>query len=295
VASVIATLSPSDFDEAFRFRTDFGLRSDETWIRQVASDPTSNRTSYGVPLTIDEVSELDTRNRTADQIRDWVTGYGERHPDEWAGAFIDQPSGGTFVALFTGNLDRHRLALFAGIWPKANLEIRQVKWSLAALDAFKERVEKDGAWLAALPADVRSLGVDIVGNRVTVDISSPIPTAPQLVLEHFGGDATLLNVTSDDNGALLLPPGLLTVTVTDPQGAPIRGLACIAYPDASGASDPRPAPIPTTDSDGTCELAVRATGYWVVIEDPREPQRALAFGRAVVGSGDPAVITIVVE
>lgn len=295
LGSVLGDLPPTDLEEARRFRTDFGLRSDDAWIRQVAADPTANRTAYGVPLTVGEIGELDRRNRTADQIRDWVIGYGEHHPDEWAGAFIDQHSGGALVAQFTGHLETHRLALFAHIWPKANLEVRQVRWPQSALEALRERVEGDEAWMAAVPADVRSLGIDIVGNRVVLEISSPIPTAAQLILEHFGGDAAPLSVASDGNGGLLIPPGILIVKVTDAAGAPRRGLACVAYPDAGGASNPRPDPVPTTDASGICRLSVRATGYWVVIEDPQQPQSALAFGRAVVGSGDPAEITIVVH
>jgi len=39
----------------------------------------------------------------------------------------------------------------------------------------------------------------------------------------------------------------------------------------------------------------RTTLDWIVIADPTDPDRPLAVGRVVVGSRDPAAMTIVVK
>jgi hypothetical protein len=280
-------------DEARQFRTSFGLRSDDGWIASVARDPGSDRITYGVPLTAEEVDELGRRIRDVEAIRDFVITYGEEHPEAWGGAYIDQDAGGVLVAQFTANLEQHRLALLGNIWPKASLDIQQVRWTQTQLEAAKERISKDEPWFATLPAVVTSLGLDDRGNRVVARISTPNPDASDLVLAHFGFDDSLLQVMSDGTGARLLGRGTLIVTVVDASNRPVSGVGCAAYPDLDGATDPHPDPMPTTDGAGRCLLDLRATGYWIHIERRTSPTTLIAIGRALVVAGKSATIQIV--
>src|SRR5262245_54491332 len=182
LASAQASLSLDQLAEARRFRTDFGLRSDDAWILGVASDPASDLASYGVPLTNDEVAELDRRIRNVDGIRAIVIGYGEDHPNDWAGAYIDHEAGGVLVAQFARNADLHRLALLAQICPKAHLEIRPVRWSLDELESFGARLPSEEGWFASVPAVLTGFGPNVVLNRVEIQVSSANPAAADLIL-----------------------------------------------------------------------------------------------------------------
>jgi hypothetical protein len=292
-ATTVPTLTGPGLEEARRFRTDFGLRSDEGWIRTVAADASSDRTTYGVPLTAEEIDELGRRAREIDQIVPIVVGYGEAHETEWGGAYIDQESG-SVVALFTDHVDAHRLALLAQVWPKAKLQLRQVRWTKTQLETAKAKFRSEEEWISTVPADVTSLGINIEANRIDATLSSPNPGAVELVLTHFGWEAALLKVSSDGTGAKLLKPATLEVNVTDESGRAYSGLACIAYPDLAGATDPRPDPLPLTDASGRCVLSLRATGYWIEIERPNAPGVVLATIRAVMRAGESASIGVVV-
>jgi hypothetical protein len=286
-------LSSAGLEDARRFRTDFGLRSDDGWILAVAGDPASDRTTYGVPLTAEEVTELGRRAHDVDQIVPIVVAYGEAHPAQWAGAYID-PASNSVVGLFTGDLELHRLAIFAQVWPKAGVEVRQVARSKTELEAAKARVHDDEAWLSTIPAVVVSLGINIELNRLEARLSSPNPLATRLVLSHFGWDESLLQVSSDGTGARLLAPSALTVKVADVAGTPKPGLACIAYPDVPGATDPRPDPLPLTNASGECELGLRATGYWIEIERPSEPFHVLGTTRVVLRPAESLSVELTV-
>ncbi len=222
--------------------------------------------------------------------------YGEAHPAEWGGAYIDQEAGGLLVALFTDHIELHRIALFGQLSPAARLELRQVKRSQAELEAAKERVRADDAWFATIPADLTSLGLDTVGNRLTARVSSPNPNAAELIVKHFGWDDTMLQVSSDGTGARLLARATLRVTVVDESGNPVSGHRCVAYPDVPGATDPRPdPPLPLSDASGTCVLDVRATGYWIHIERAADASQPLAIVRAVVAPGETVAVQAVVK
>lgn len=293
LVSPAPTLSVNELTEASRFRTDFGLRTDDAWIAAVARDPGSDRTTYGVPLSAAEVEELGRRIRDVNQIRAVVITYGEAHPQDWGGAWIYQEAGGVLVAQFTAHIELHRLALWGQIWPNAKLEIRQVRWTQGELLAAKERVKSDDAWFATLPASISSIGIDDSANRVVVRLSSPNPSAPQLVAAHFGLDESLLDVSSDGTGADLLERGTLTVEVVDPSGRPVAGVGCAAYSDLPGASDPHPMPMPITDASGMCHLVLRATGYWIQIERLAEPPEVIAIARAIVSEGKSGSIRVI--
>lgn len=268
--------------DARRFREDYGLRADDEWIRDVAADPTSDRTSFGVPLTTGEVAELNRRTAAADEIKNLVVDYALAHADEYAGAYTDQQRGGIFVAQFSGHVAEHKAALFARVRPGAPLEVREVRWSLEQLEAFASRLQGAGGWFRTIPAYLTGYGPNVPTNRVNVQISSVDPDAAAKIEAHFRWTNEIVEVETDGTGALLLPTGTLRIVARDSGGVPVPGLACVAIPDLDGAYEPRPIPMPTTDEIGRCVLRLPATGYWIRLEVGEAPPELVAIGRAVV-------------
>lgn len=289
-----SALAARDIAEARRFRMDFGLRSDESWIREVAADPTSadGKMQFGVPLTPSEVQELERRATGIEAIRELVIAYGLAHPDEYAGAWIDQPGGGILVTQFSGHVEEHRAALRSRVSPNAPLEVRQVQRSLAYLKAEAARIDPNDPWFRSIPAVVISAGVDDVANQVFIRISSINADATRLIEDHFGWHGAVL-VESDGTGALLLPRGSLVITVRDARGNPVPGLRCVAIPDLAGAYE-APVDAPRTNEEGVCRIDLPATGYWIRIERTQDPRSHVAIERSVVVEGRTSALAITV-
>jgi hypothetical protein len=276
---------------AMRFREDFGLRADDSWILAVAADPSADRTTFGVPLTVAEVQELNGRAQSIDAMRDVVVGYTATQPD-WAGTWVDQTRGGVLVVQFTGLLDIHRAALLSHIRPLAPIEIRLVRWSVAELQGFANQVTAEQGWFETLPAVVIGYGPDVTLDRLKIDLSSADPDVARKIESHFGWTDDVVSVSSDGTGALLLPTGRLVIHVLAHDGHPLAGLGCVATPDISGAYDPRPVPLPRTDAQGVCDLVLPASGYSLRFEIGEGPPRLVAQGRATVVAGATTEVTV---
>ena len=284
---------PADnLDEARRFREAYGLRADETWLREVAADPGAElgRQRYGIPLTADEVRELDRRAAGIDSIRRIVVDYGLAHPDEYAGAFIDHQRDGVLVVQFAGASDVHERALNRLVRPDAPLEVRAVRWSLRELEAFASRLDGQDGWFRSIPAVLVGYGPAISDNRVSIDVSSVVPNIEAIVEAHFGWKDVAL-VRSDGTGALLLESGRLRVLVVGRAGDPVEGLECAPVADLAGAYE-TPTEGVRTDERGICELDLPATGYWIRLERGGGPPEVVAMGRAVVRAGEVTEVTM---
>jgi hypothetical protein len=279
--------------EAKRFRQDFGLRADDAWILQVAADP-SAADEYGVPLTPEEGTELDRRAATVEPMRAVIAPYGQQHPGEYAGVWIDQTKGGMVIAQFTRRIDQHRAALAGQMRPGAPLEVREVKWTLAELTAMAGRLRGADRWFASIDAFLLSVGVDVATNRVKIEISSANPEAADEIAAHFGLQGKVL-VVSDGTGAGLLPYGSLLVKAVDDRGKPVPGLDCIFVADLPGAHE-TPIPPPRTDRNGSCSLEVPATGYWIRLQQHVGNQRSVAgLSRVVVSPDTTTRVSLRVE
>lgn len=288
----IASPTEQEIADATRFRKDYGLRADDAWVRQIADDATANRTSFGVPLTVQEVDDLNHRPAAIEDIKALVVDYGRAHPEDYAGAFTDQQHGGQFVAQFSANVAAHRAALFAQVRPGAPLDVREVHWSLRQLQAFADQLDGNDPWFETIPAVIIGWGPDVIANRLWIEASSIDADLEKRIESHFGWPSGLIAVESDGTGALLLETGTLRVIARKAHGEPIAGLACVAIPDLDGAYDPRPVPMPTTDATGTCALRLPATGYWIRLEKGEAPPTLVAIGRAVVVAGHTEEVII---
>lgn len=279
-ATATVVLTRDQLAEAVRFRRTFGLRADEFWIRKVAADPGADWLAFGTPLSSEELDDLERRNGAGfETMKQAVIAYGMAHKGEWAGAFTDQARGGILVIQFSGHLDQHRAALASTLQPDAKVEFRAVRWSLGELEAQAQRLRGTDSWFRTIPAVLQSYGVDITTDRIKVRISSVDPLAAGMIEDHFGLSG-MIDVESDDTGAMLVPTGMLRVFARDGAGHPVRGLRCEARPDIGDAVDGGGT---ETDRAGRCRLKLPATGTWVLLIQGSGPTRTVVgIGRAVV-------------
>jgi len=274
--AAVATISPSDLADAIRFRTSSGLRSDQEWITNVASDPRSRQgvAEFGVPLLPEELPELAHRAANSDAVFDVVQAYGQRYPEDFAGVFVDNAGTGAVVALFSGELPSHEADLRALVNPRASLEIRQARWSLSELERFKELVDGDQAWLPTIDASFIRSQVIPQANSVELRISSADPSAADVVVRHYEGGGWL-HVISDGIGPWGGPTGSLVVRAVIPAGViPERSYVCHLIPDEPAAF-PDPGVQYDIDDQRECRFnSIGATGYRVQL---------LGDGSTVVG------------
>ena len=79
-ATALTEPTAEEVTSALRFRTTFGLRADDPWIRAVFSDPASDR-SFGVPLLPDEVAVVMNAQASANAIDGSRRGLRSDGPD----------------------------------------------------------------------------------------------------------------------------------------------------------------------------------------------------------------------
>ncbi len=147
-----------------------------------------------------------------------VQGYLTQHADVSGGVYIDNDAGGVLTVLFTDDPAPHLAAIAALIGRDGQVVVaRQVRWTEAELRDVQDRVTADQAFLGSLPAKMTTASVDIIGNIAELTISSPVPDAGQLIVDHFGA-AGKLRVISDGTGILLLPTGRILGHIVAPAG-----------------------------------------------------------------------------
>lgn len=113
--------------------------------------------------------------------------YGAEHADQFGGMYIDPPGGSSVVMLFTADVERHQSAVTA-ILP--GTRVRQVEHTEGELVALLESFDFQA--LQAQGIEVIGGSVDVIGNRVELEVKSNDPTVElRLELAHGG----LLDVT----------------------------------------------------------------------------------------------------
>jgi hypothetical protein len=214
------TLDP-EIAHAIDLRRSFGLRSDLAYVLAAADDPTTSLEFLSIPLYPAEDAKLMAAQADQDFAVSVIHPYAIAHADEFGGVYIDRADHpGVVTVLWTGHLDEHRAALAAALDGRFVL-LREVRYSEAHLRDLQDQVSHDTDWMASVPARAESIGVDIIANVVTLDVSSGAPAAVRLIADHYGlGDQ--LQITSDGTGATLLPRGTVAGRVVGPDGKAVR-------------------------------------------------------------------------
>jgi hypothetical protein len=178
----------ADDQAAVRFRRQFALPSSLDHIRRVESDPTANR-DYGVPLLPGEMAEIEGRSQAAEGAIALIEEYGSRNPDAYGGVYLDHPSGGKIVALFTGGLDQHVAGVWDAVWPtmpSLPIRFRPVPHSERELIALQDRIGRDTEALADLGVSIRFVLVDIERNQLEVGVDSSLSPAERAFVARYG-------------------------------------------------------------------------------------------------------------
>ena len=216
-------LSAAEVAQAIAVRREFGLREDEAWVRAVAADPTAVM-DFGVPLMPFERDEIMRRPNGEEGITVAVQDYLAKHAEVSGGLYIDQASGGAVTILVTDDPAPHQAALAELLGADAQVAVRQVQWSEAQLNDLQERISADQAFLASLPAQMKSSGVYVIDNVVELSISSAVPDAGERIAAHFGANG-MLRVDSDGTGVLLQPTGRILGRIIAPPGTDMNKLS----------------------------------------------------------------------
>jgi len=268
-ASPIETPSPNEAD-AIRIRTEFGLRSDVAYIRQVAADPTASSVQFSVPMLPAEIAEINRRMLSVDAIRGLVVRYTEDHPEEFAGIYIDHDNGGALTTMWTGHLDQHAAAIRELVSGSKAVAFRSARHSYRDLYAIQERIAADWEWMRAFEIAPTGVGVDILKNVVEVDISSANENATTLILDHYQLGPEFLEVISDGTGAALLQWGTVRGRVVDILGqAPGERIAgeLILQWTSDGPGDCGSGDIGFgLGPDGSFEVPCQAGGHTIMVQ-----------------------------
>jgi hypothetical protein len=214
---------PDDFAEAIAFRKEFGLRSDEAWVRVVAMHPAAVM-DFGVPLMPFERDDVVNRPNGEIDVVGIVQRYAAEHADVSGGVYIDTAAGDIVTLLVTDDPEPHVAAVDLLLGPDTAMTVRQVRWTEAELRDLQDRISADQAFFASLPARMSTASIDVIENIAEVTISSAVPDAGQRIVEHFGAEGRL-RVISDGTGLLLEPTGRILGHITALAGTDMTQLS----------------------------------------------------------------------
>lgn len=297
VPVVAETPSPGEA-EAIRFRTEFGLRADQAYVRHVAVDPAASNVGFGLPLLPAEIAELNARAANADAIRDVIRAYASGQATEFGGLYLDQARGGVLTTLWTANLEQHAAAIRALVRPDARIAFRPARFTYNELLAWQDRIDGDTDWMPAAGIAPTGAGVDVIGNRLEIDVSSADPNAAALVIAHYPAPLGMLFVKSDGTGAALIRFGTVRGRALDVDGQPpgdrLAGELILQW-TSDGPGDCGRGDIGFgLSGDGSFEVPCQAGGHTIEVQIgvPNDGWRTIGSGHVVAVADGVVGLTI---
>jgi hypothetical protein len=278
--------------EAIRFRSEFGLRADDAYVREVFADPSAT-SDFGVPLLPAELIELRRRASAAADVARVVRTYGATVPDTYAGEYIDAATGNVY-GLFTADVFGARAAITAQLSPLAQFTALPARFTLQQLTSALADAGSDEtqAWLRSIGAPLRSGSVRISDNVVRLVLGG-MPADVDEISRRLGVDRSMLVIFIDPDTLANLPRGSIRGLVVDAQGNPVTGrnLDVTAVGDV-GNYEPDGGTGISTDLAGAFEIErAAAMGWTVTISDPLTGAVVGTTHTVVVG-GQATVIRI---
>jgi hypothetical protein len=211
------TPQPQDVVAWQRFRSAYGLRSDDAWTLAVANDP-SHMDDLGVPLLRWELDRVSAANLAAVDLVPRVQAFGLLFEDSYAGAYIKGP---LVVVQFTDQIDERRAGLATLLGQRAPIDVRQVRYSLNDLDVFTRQVEADRAWFTSIGAELTSASAREQDNIVELTYKANDRDLGPQIRSHFG-DADWLTLTLSGPLPWTGGYGRLVVKIVDQAGRPVE-------------------------------------------------------------------------
>lgn len=213
--------SPQQLSYEQAFRQQYGLRADLPYIRSLhalsAHALSAHQTvvGYGVLLTPQEAAELSYRQQLAEVITPGHPFYAylEANSADFAGEFIDQPSGGIVTVLFAKSVEAHRSALVRLFPDAARLRVASARYTWNQLLGWSAAVAAATPRLRAAGVPLISSGPDVRTNSVSVGLVTVSSSAENSVRAAFPGIP--LNFTA----APVVRPTGTTAAVAPPMDA----------------------------------------------------------------------------
>lgn len=171
-ASTTATQAEQSHEltESLKFRETFGLRSDAGYVLSLVTDASLPRAEWGVPLTDQELNEMDRRRSISEALDDLYAYIGSTE-DTFGGLFIDQAAGGVVDVAFTKDPESHHSALIKLLPPDTALRSRVVDHTWRELQQLQDVVNGDGSWHASIGTIVFSTSPIPQLNQIEVGVS----------------------------------------------------------------------------------------------------------------------------
>ena len=191
-ALATSTAPPSlALSDAIRFRTDFGLDADPTYVAQVMANPAASSTLSGTPLLPSEQANIEARlaiQRQLPPLEDYVAA----HPDVFSGMWIDQPNGGVVVVELSNGDTALPAEAASLVPPGATIRVQSVSNSRATLEALAATISSDMKSLQASGIDVVRVGVDVPKNVVQVGVDGLTSANEAVLLARYGQDLEII-------------------------------------------------------------------------------------------------------
>ncbi len=192
---------PSDSDmtaASAAFRQDFGLSTDPALIQSTLHDPTADPAIdvWGVPLTPAETQEMSVRQGLGDNLG-LIESYVAGNPSaaaHYAGMYIDQPAGGLVYIGFTpgGDTTTYLNDLKARFPYPDRLRTFSPVLTLTQLDALRDQVTNDTAWLLANGFDLATIYEDQQTNAINIGVPLPNALLQVQLLTRYGLNVNLI-------------------------------------------------------------------------------------------------------
>lgn len=267
--SPTGTVRTLDLANAIKFRTKYGLRADEFYVRSVFDDPTATNV-FGTPLLPQEVAILNARALSADEVATVVKEYGRSVPDRYGGVYIDSASGVVY-GMFVGDTSVPGEAIAAQLSPLAKFQVLPAQHTLDELLALMEAINANGAWFEHAGATVRAASLSVENNNVLLVVRATPKAGIEVIYERLSADPSSLAITVDDDPRPYLPRGSLRGIVVDDLGRPVTGrnLDISAVGDI-GNYEPDGGVGIGTELDGTFVIERLAEmGWTLTVRDPK--------------------------
>lgn len=193
--------------EAIRFRTEMGLDTSPSLLASLALSTPPSRL-FGIPLTSDEEALLLQRVKIQSQLAP-LKAYELKHANIWGGTWLSYPRGSTVGDATVVNVGLTRDVASVGkeiaaLVPQgAILELHQVRWTEAELDALHESILADSKFYESIGTTFYSVGTYLEDNQLAIEVSYADATVEEAIKEHF-------------------PAGMVRVDV----GSPVAGDTC---------------------------------------------------------------------
>lgn len=176
---------------AAEFRESFGLPADATSVRIASSGDGYSSEEYGVPLSVNELKELERRAILQAQKGPAID-FAMGKPG-FAGVYTDQRKAGEFAFRFTGDPSTYESEIRARLPREAAFRLERVDNSLAELTDLKEAIVSRWDELRADGVRVTRTSVDVTGNQVVVGVYEMTASKIEQLHERFGSTISVVD------------------------------------------------------------------------------------------------------